>query len=40
MTLEGLVDPEEGRGDLVRFDEVGGVYLVFICCLLVEVEAL
>lgn len=33
------MDPEEGRGDLVRF-EVDGVYLVFVCCLLVEVEAL
>lgn len=39
MTLEGLMDPEGGPDDLLRF-EVGGVYLIPICCLVVKVEAL
>ena len=39
MTLEGLLDPEGGKGDLLRF-EAGGVYLTSICCLVVKVEAL
>jgi len=38
MTLEGLMDPEGGTGDLLRF--VGDVYLISIRCLVVKVEAL
>lgn len=38
MTLDGLLDPDEDTGDLLRF-VVGGVYLMSICCLVVSVEA-
>lgn len=39
MTLDGLLDPEGGTGDLLRF-VADGVYLISICCLVVSVEAL
>ncbi|KAG7216073.1 hypothetical protein INR49_007825 [Caranx melampygus] len=35
MTLEGLMDPEGGTGDLLRLDD-GAVYLISICCLVVK----
>ena len=37
-TLEGLVDPMGGTGDLLRL-EVGAVYLISVSCLVVKEEA-
>lgn len=39
MTLDGLMDPEEGMGALLKL-EVDGMYLTSMCCLVVKVEAL
>lgn len=39
MTLEGLTDPEGGTGDLLMY-EVGAVYFISVCCLVVKVETL
>lgn len=39
MTLDGLLDPDGGTGDLLGF-VAGGVYRMSVCCLPVSVEAL